>query len=360
MGKARKETNGVKSGRIARLRSRVASLRYGGGAHDTKIIAVTGEHGKSTVVRLVAELLRESGTSVVEMMADSTTNHTFETDPFLLHRRLTDASRHKYDYVVLEVHAALVASYAVPTIQIDTLVATSDSPELAVLGALPIQRAVLPCGLTPPAGVEHHNVMTFGTEPGADMKVVDTRLYRRGTEISLIIDQHTEIDVASYLIGHHNAQNVAAALATVYVLGVDVTKFAEGVARVERLEGNYDYITTGAPYLIAVDQGGSVESLTRVLQSARQLAKRRLIVAVDVPLSHQELVELAKYTDRLIAVAETTPMEIDAVKDHEEAALLATRGARKDDAVLLIGPRYATYTKEGRPVIETIIGVWHE
>ena len=167
-----------KSDRAARLRSKVASLRYGRGSQTAKIIAVTGVHGKSTVVKLIAELLREGGLKVVEMVAAREADRSFETDPFLLHRRLVDASRQGYDYVVLEVHAALIASQAIPTITIDTLVATGDSPELAAFSAIPVRRAVLPSGLQPSVGVEHHNLMTYGTEGDADMKIMARQLFR--------------------------------------------------------------------------------------------------------------------------------------------------------------------------------------
>ena len=352
----------VKSGseKAARLRSKIASLRYGRGSQSAKIIAVTGAHGKSTVVKLIAEVLREGGLKVVEMVAASDAEHSFETDPFLLHRRLVDVSRQGYDYVVLEVHAALVASQAIPTVTIDTLVATGDSPELAAFSAVPVRRAVLPCGLQPPAGVEHHNLMTYGTQDDADMKIVARQLYRKGTELSLVIDQHTELEVASYLVGEANAINIATALATAYVIGVDIAKFAEGLARVERVMGNYDYLATGAPYAVAVDRGGTLEALPTLLESARQLAKRRLIVALDMPLTTEELARLYKHTDRLIAVADTTPVEVDQAADHEEAAFVAVRGAKRDDLVLLVGPRYAVYNEQGRPVIEGTIGVWHE
>ena len=88
----------VKSGseKAARLRSKIASLRYGRGSQSAKIIAVTGAHGKSTVVKLIAEVLREGGLKVVEMVAASDAEHSFETDPFLLHRRVVDASRLGY------------------------------------------------------------------------------------------------------------------------------------------------------------------------------------------------------------------------------------------------------------------------
>ena len=86
-------TSAPQAARYRRLRSKLASLRYNRSSQTVKIIAVTGMHGKSTVVRLIAELLRESGAKVVEMMADGTARHSVETDPFLLHRRLADAGR---------------------------------------------------------------------------------------------------------------------------------------------------------------------------------------------------------------------------------------------------------------------------
>ncbi|NCU37980.1 hypothetical protein EOL96_02905 [Candidatus Saccharibacteria bacterium] len=356
MIKASKQTKDNKGTIAVRSRSKLASLRYGRRAHTVKIVAVTGTYGKSTVVRLIAELLRESGAKVVEMIAGDGAPRSFETDPFLLHKRLADASKQGYDYVILEVHAALVASRVIPSLQIDTLVATSKSPELFALSARPITRFVLPFGCDTPKGVAHHNIITFGTDDASDMRIVSHTLYRRGIEVSLLIDQHTELDVASYLVGEVNAQNVAAALATVYVLGVDVARFAEGVARVERIEGNYDYVMSNTPYHVAIDRGGHMSSLMQVLGSARQLAKRRLIVALDSPVDTPDVEELKKLVDRLIVVGDTPSADVDNAVDHEEAAFVASRGAKLDDLVLLIGQRFAQYDDRGIPIISATIG----
>jgi UDP-N-acetylmuramyl tripeptide synthase len=337
-----------------KLRVKIASLRYGSKSNTARLILVTGNHGKSTVVRLIAELLRESGAKVVEMMAAADADHSFETDPFLLHRRLADASRQGYDYVVMEVHAALVASHALPTLTVEMAVATTDSPELTAVTTLGVRYVVLPYGLTPPAGVQHHNLITFGTDEKADMRVVSHSLYRKGTEVSLIIDMHTKLDVASYLVGEANALNIATALAAVYVLGVDVAKFADGIARVERIAGNFDYLRHNAPFLIAVDQGGADDSLLRLIDNAKQLAKRRLLVALDTAAQPTVLDSLRKVADRVVVVGDSA--DPDAARDHEEAAFIVVRGAKKDDLVLLVGRRYADYDDEGSARIAGVIG----
>lgn len=312
-------------------------------------------HGKSTVVRLIAELLRESGAKVVEMMADGTARHSVETDPFLLHRRLADAGRQGYDYVVLEVHAALVNSHVLPTLAIEMVVAVTDSPQLEAFSALPVRYMVLPHGLTPPKGVEHHNIMTFGSHEKADMRLAQHKLYRKGTEVSLVIDLHNELEVASHLVGESNALNVAAALAAVYVLGVEVATFSDGIARLEQMPGNYEYIPVAAAFTVAVDGAVSVESLLSTVQSAKALTKRRLLVATDIPLEADAAQQARVIADRLITVTDE-PRLVDTAKDHEEAAIIAVRGARKDDTVLLIGRRYVARNEHGNLVIEALIG----
>jgi UDP-N-acetylmuramyl tripeptide synthase len=358
MTDARGAKRSGRSHTVKRVRSKLASLRYGSKSHTARLILVTGEYGKTTVVRLIAELLQESGHKVVEMVAAEGAGHSIETDPFLLHRRLANASRQGYDYVVLEVHAALIASQVVPTLSVEMVVATTDSPELSILAALPVKYLVIPYGVAPPAGVAHQNIMTVGTDETADMRVVATQLYRKGTEVSLVIDMHTELEVASYLVGQANASNIATALAAVYVLGVDIATFAEGVARLAHVPGNFEYIAHPAPYLVAVDRGGPASTLPLLFESAKQLAKRRLLVALDAAVEPSILEELRGHADRIVMVGESS--EPDVARDHEEAAFITVRGAKKDDLVLLIGHRYAVYDDDGTLVIAKTIGGSHE
>ena len=163
-----KSTNGpVRPKMSVRTRSRLASMKYTK-AHLVRLIVVTGDHGKSTVVRLVAELLRESGAKVVELMAAKGAEKNFETDPFLLYKRLSEASKQGFDYAILEAHDELLKSGSMSSLDIDTLVVTTDNRVYEQLSVKPIKRLVLPYGIEPPSWVEHHNVMTFGADPGAD------------------------------------------------------------------------------------------------------------------------------------------------------------------------------------------------
>lgn len=342
-------------GVVKKAKTHLASIRYGNPGRKVRIIVVTGEAGKTTTVRLIAELLREANFKVLEMVAAPNGKRTFETEPGLLHKELREASRQAYDYVIIEAHANFLDGPILETIDVDTVVATTDNPELSEILKWPIHHAILPQGLDVPEGMEHHNVMTFGTDEVSDMKIADVKLFRRGLEITIVIDQHTKIEVASYLVGTTNALNVAAALATAYVLGVDVSHFAEGVARVEAVHGNYNYIDSPAPYTVVVDSGSPM-SLDNLLETSRQLAKRRLLVSLAHDIADDRLINLAKLADRIVTTTDSSLKEVDKVADHEEAAYIVLRGAKKDDLVVLVGPQYLEIDDQGQTKAQKLVG----
>ncbi|MGB2787083.1 MAG: Mur ligase family protein [Candidatus Saccharimonadaceae bacterium] len=340
---------------VKKAKTHLASMRYGNPGRKVRIIIVTGEAGKTTTVRLIAELLREANFKVLEMVAARDGKRTFETEPGLLHRELREASRQSYDYVIIEAHESFLDGPILETIDVDTVVATTDNLQLSEILKWPIHHAILPHGLDVPTGMEHHNVMTFGTDEASDMKIADIKIFRRGLEMTIVIDQHTKIEIASYLVGTTNALNVAAALATAYVLGVDVSHFAEGVARVEMVQGNYNYIDTSAPYTVVVDSG-SLVSLENLIETSRQLAKRRLLVSLARDIADDQLINLAKLADRIVTITDSALKEVDKVADHEEAAYIVLRGAKKDDLVVLIGPQYVESDEQGQTKAQKLVG----
>lgn len=356
MGK--KKTSGKKAPVYKKALDTLAMLKYRRSAaqQPLRIIAITGAVGKTTTVRLVAELLRESEYKVLEMIAGADAPRSFETDGVLLQKRLYEARRQRFDFVVLEVHAALVESAAYQTLSIETLVATTDNPEFEVLSSPKLKHVIVPYGMTVPDGIERYNVMTFGREDNADMKIVGSKLYRKGTELTLVIDQHDQMEVASYLVGHANVLNVAAALATAYVMGVNVSKFAEGVARVEEIPANYTYITPRGPYTLVADTASNAEAINALIETAKELTKRRLVVALAEKLAEEELVRHHKIVDRLIVVGEAPIVGVTKAHDHEEAGYIAVRGAKKDDLVLLIGRPYAELDESGRLKVHKLFG----
>lgn len=359
MTKTPDQQPGQRTGLSRRLGSAWAVWRYRSqSALGPRIIVVTGAVGKTTTVRLLAELLREAGSSVLEMVAAKEANHSFEVDTRWLHRELRAARRARVDVVIIEAHDQFTQTLAYKSVHIDTVVAVTDNPQYGTLSAQGVRHVVLPSGLPIPDGVAHHNVMTFGDDPAADMKVEKVKLYRKGTEIDLLIDQHTTMQVASHLVGQPNVANVVAAVATAYVLGVDVMYLAEGVARVESVPGNVSYIAdTPGGYHVAIDHARMADSLEAVVASAKQYSKRRVLVAVGYQPDEAAIGRTVQYADRLVVTGHTRIKGAEAAPDPDEAAWTVLRAARRDDTVLLIGAEYSQADAYNRVV--TIINRRH-
>lgn len=322
-----------------RGRARAISARYGNPAGTVRVIAVTGVYGKTTTAKLIAELLKEAGRKVEVRIGEAAGDEVdIAAD---LQQDLKRAKQNETEFFVLEVNAALVESGALSGVSIDTVVVTSQNNEATVLLEQVVSYAVVPDGeLAGMLALAEHQIISFGEQAKAEMKIEEITLYRKGTEVKLMIDHHTSLTVASHLVGRANAYNLAAAIATAYVLGVALDTVDEGAARLEGVKGNYEYVSDGHAYTTVIDSASHDRSVEIVVDSAKELAKRRVIVAlISKNVSDETLARVKKLADRLIVVSDTdsTLAGVEVVRSPEEAWLIAQRAAKKDDTVLLLG-----------------------
>lgn len=334
----------------AKFRAKAAALRYGNPAKSLRILAVAGAAGKTTTARLIAEILKEADKTVAVF-----TNKTveiggkreaspYETSPDALQRQLATARKQHVDYVIVEVSEALVRSTVLETIPVDTAVVVAPSFTATALLDQPVNYAVVPSGYdTDDLQIAPHQVISFGDDETADARINSVTLYRKGTEVNLTIDHQTTFDLATHLIGRANAFNVAAAAATAYVLVVDLETLNDGIAELEQVPGNYQYVATDTIYTVAADSAHSDTAVELVVDSAKELAKRRLLVVLEAGnISDVTLQHVHKQADRLIVVAEHDPgiAGVDWQSDLDEASHLILRGAKQGDLVALIGPHF--------------------
>ena len=341
---------------VGKLRARVAAWRYKNPARSLKVIAVAGPYGKTTTSLILGEILQEAGSSVMTL-----TNHgcfhdgqpisnRYDSSPDAMQHCLSVARKKEVGYVIVEVSEALVASHVLPTLPLMMSIITADSPAAQALLAEPADYAVVPSGFDVAAlGVAPHQAIIFGDSDLAEAQIVKVTERRMGTEVDMVIDHQTKLSVATYLIGQANALNVAAAVSAAYVLAADTSTFEEGVARLERVAGNYDYVPTEAPYVIAVDGATQEKSLELVLGSAMKLKKRRLLAVVDASISNEFYPMVKQSADRVITVGESAELPgVEQAADMKAALDLAKRGAKKDDLVLLLGRDFAELTPDGK------------
>src|SRR5690349_9092346 len=79
------------------------------------------------------------------------------------------------------------------------------------------------------------------------------------------------------LRGRFNVENALAAAAAARALGVDEEAIKQGIAAVERVPGRFDAVDEGQPFTVLVDYAHTPGALEVALESARELARGRVI-----------------------------------------------------------------------------------
>lgn len=321
-----------------RGRTKLFRMRYGNPGAQARIIAVVGKSGKTTTAQLIMGLLLESGHSVAVFDPNAHGNSVGS-----LWRGLAAGNQQKAEFIIIEVSPELLRSDALKALVLDTVVVTNDCDEAAPLLQHQTEYAVIPEGhqfgaLT----IAEHQIVSFGTSNHADAKIEKAKLFRKGTEINFILDHHTPVDVATHLVGSANVSNVAAAVSAAYVLGVPLDTVAEGIARCEAIPGNFEYLESDGPFITVVDKAPDETSAELIIQSAKELAKRRLVVAIAIEdVKAGFITRMQQHVDRLVVVGkQNLPSSVETVDTAEEARAIAERAAKKDDTVLLLGESF--------------------
>lgn len=342
---------------VGEIKARITAWRHGNPAKDVKIIAVAGPHGKTTTALFLGEILQEAGINT--LVLTNRTNSTYDQSVETLQAELQKAKKDGVFYVVIEITETLLKTCNLTILPIELSIITGDSLSARGLLEHPASSSVVPAGLDiDDIKVAPHQIISFGVEQDAEALVTNVTERRKGTELEMVIDHQTRIELATYLVGHANAMNLAAAVSAAYVLAVDTVAFQEGAARLERIPGNYDYIEReDLPYDIVVDGANTAEALERVLTSAKNLKKRRLLVVLDDSVSEQLYADAVKLADRVFVASEGLEVaNIEKANNIQAAVDLAKRAAKKSDTLLLLGCEFSKTDDAIRTVAHQMIG----
>lgn len=351
---------------VGKVRAKVVAWRHGNPASSLKLIMVAGLRGKTTTALLLSEMLQEAGSSVMTLtnqgsMIDGKplTMESYDASATALQEYLSLAKKKNVKYVIVEVNDELVATHSLSTLPIEMSIITNDAPAAHALLQQPSSYLVAPTGFgMSDQGVAPHQMISYGTDESADAQLANVTLRRKGTEIDLVIDHQTKLSVATYLVGRANAFNVTSAVSAAYVLAADTSTFQEGVARLERVAGNYEYLPAeGLFYEIVVDGANVESSIDLVLTSASKLKRRRLMVAVDSTVPSELYANIKQSADRLIAVSDSALLPgIELANTTKGAVDLLKRGAKREDLVLLLGRDFARLNEDGTTAAHKLIG----
>ena len=207
--KAKNKKGGVKAS-SQKIKARLLKSYYGNPLKDMKLIAITGTTGKTIVAHYVHEILKSAGEQVAVLASDQ---------PFkmgMLHKFLSDAWKAGADYVIVTVPAEGLRDnifYGLPvTVAAMTNFVTAGLHDMEPEEYLENEKTLF--SKKPKIVVLNGDDLNYETfaefkgkkdtlvfgQSGADIKILNSKLYPKGTEATLSIKSEI-ISVATFVAG---------------------------------------------------------------------------------------------------------------------------------------------------------------
>lgn len=288
-----------------RGRVQLVSARYGHPAKHLRVIAVTGTNGKTTTANYINEILKAAGfktamftTALIEVAGEAKLNDLNATVATTeqMQQFFKSAKKAKVNFVVVEITSHALHQHKLDTVPIEVAVMTNFTQdhldyhrtmeEYAKAKGLLFAKKPRFIVLNQDdewfdffdkyeAG-EHK--ITYGTDEASEARIVKVKLYKKGSEATLLIDHQTEIELGTSLPGKYNVYNFTAAAATTYVLGVDLDAIVDGIVNVEGIPGRFERVLEGKPYDVVVDYAHTPDALKQLLETVKGITKNRVIL----------------------------------------------------------------------------------
>jgi UDP-N-acetylmuramoyl-L-alanyl-D-glutamate--2,6-diaminopimelate ligase len=218
--------------------------------------------------------------------------------------------------------------------------------------------------------------VTYAIHKPADVSTGPLSLSLDGLRFEARVPQGT-IRVDSRLIGKPNVYNILAAVATTTALGLPSDAIESGLRRLRGVPGRFELVSGADDDItVIVDYAHTDDALRNLLETAKPLARRRLITVFGAggdrdrtkrPLMGMVAARLSDVVlitsdnprgedpQRIIdevklgadAEARQSTTEVLAILDRREAILDAVRRAARDDVVLVAGKGHEKYQEVG-------------
>jgi UDP-N-acetylmuramoyl-L-alanyl-D-glutamate--2,6-diaminopimelate ligase len=282
----------------------LAAAQYGYPSRNVKVIGVTGTNGKTTTTTLVDEALRHLaigsgriGTTGVVLDGTPVPSSLTTPEAPALQRTLARARDLGLLSISMEVSSIGLDQHRVDGIDFHTAVFTNLSRDhLDYHGTMEKYAAckarLFTDLLREPGGWPRalafegdagrsaiqlpRDCWTYGTKT-ADVRLTHSQTTGEGTALS-VETPLGPVSWTSQMVGHHNAQNMVAALGCLLTLDVPIERAGWALSQVGGVAGRFETVSNPHGALLLVDYAHSPDALASALHAARHLCTGRLFV----------------------------------------------------------------------------------
>jgi UDP-N-acetylmuramoyl-L-alanyl-D-glutamate--2,6-diaminopimelate ligase len=313
--------------------ARVAAASNGWPARKLKIILISGQDGAQLSVAYLASIITANNQRVgvitqgyVEIAGERNTGSDqadLLSDSFRLNRLLAQMKHAGCSHVIIEI------PLTIPPHQFTglhpALLAIRRCGDSHLSGPGNIQkiahvRRLL--GLGPTAVVFNRDdpafdalkdnlragpqLMTFGTHSRAECQIQQVSLHPTGSDMRLVIDHQTELNISINLSGKQAVYSAITAAASAYLLHLPITAIEDGIRQVSDQASYLQAIKTDRPYQLVIDGAVTPEGIAENLETLVHFARNRVLAVVGASLAQPEAWRpvvgevVARMADRII------------------------------------------------------------
>ena len=367
-----------------------------------RMIGVTGTNGKTSSTYMLRSILRSAGFKVgvigtIKIMIEDEELPIHNTTPDVIDLQETLARMYaaKIDYVVMEVSSHALAMNRVAGCEFDTAVFTNLTQDHLdfhkTMENYALAKAKLFDSLTAPnlvkSGktavinaddefggkimIEHTKcrLITYGIKNEADLRAENLEIKASGTSFDLEYEGE-QIHFDLKITGMFNVYNVLGVIGAALAEHMTLKTIKAALEKFEAVSGRFELVREGQDFSVIVDYAHTPDGLENVLKTAREIAKKRLIVVFGCggdrdrtkrPIMGHIAAQLA---DVVIATSDNPRTEDpefilsqveegvlpalhgnfhEKITDRRQAIFRAIELAQPDDIVLIAGKGHENY-----------------
>lgn len=360
----------------------------------TNSIAITGTKGKTTTAFMIKNILDVAQVDVgvigtmgvfyhdVHYELVNTTPESYE-----IHKYLREMLDNGVKYVVMEVSSQALKTFRVDGMVFDYGIFTNLERDHVGRGEHASMEEYIYCKTQLFKMCKHGifniddnyyenmvkeatcDIHTFGYKNGANLKIIDTKLFRDRDSIGIEVDTKGIIEDKIYvgIPGVFSSYNAMGAVLTTYLMGIDLDSIKNGV-RTVKVRGRVEVIPLNTNYTVIVDYAHNGMALENILKTMREYNPKRIVSLFGCGgnRSRDRRYDMGyisgRYADFTIITEDNSRYEkVDDIMNDIEEGIKKTDGkyikipsrtqairyaidnAREGDIILILGKGHETY-----------------